>query len=382
MKTIFVTGADGYCGWPVILKLLKDTDFRIVANDVGFRRQWVNEINSESVLSIKSIDERMTLLASMYSGRFIYVHGDISHYPSVYATLERYKPDVIIHLASQPSAPYSGIDVDHANFSQTNNNRMLMNLMWCLNNLELKDTHLIVTTTTGIYGAPDFDIPEGWLVVNEMEMPFPSMSGSWYHMSRAFDSSNLWLGNRQFKFPISELRTSIVCGSSTEDTRLRAEFKNRFDVDFYFGVVLHRFIAQAIAGKGLTIYGKGLQKKPMISLSDMVRTTVNCALMDVSDRKRNFEIYNQMEDAIAIVDLANAVKSSVENRFNHKVSVEHIPNPRVEDEEHQMVMENERFFNVLCEKGFSCTVLESIDHMCEDLYSYKDKIIKLARELK
>jgi nucleoside-diphosphate-sugar epimerase len=380
MKTVFVTGVDGYCGWPIILRQLKETDDRVIGCDYQFRREWVNEIGSDSVLPIRDISERVNSLKNIYGDRFEYVVGDLRNYSVVHSILERFKPDVVTHVASQPSAPYSSIDVGHATYTQHNNLSMLLNIMWGLNDLKLDNTHLIVTTTTGIYGAPDFDIPEGWLVVNEMEMPFPGMAGSWYHMSRAFDAGNLWLGNRQFKFPISELRTSIVCGSSTTHTREKADFVNRFDIDFYFGVVLHRFVAQAIAGKGLTIYGKGLQKKPMISLEDMARSTVNCSLIDPTDRERKYEIYNQMEDAIAIVDLANAVKSSVENRFNHEVKVEHIPNPRIEDEEHQMVMDNDRFLSDLAGFGFDCTVLESIDYMCNDLYSYKDKIVNLLRK--
>ena len=83
----------------------------------------------------------------------------------------------------------------------------------------------------------------------------------------------------------------------------------------------------------------------MISLKDMVRSTVNCALMDVKERGKKYEIYNQMEDSISIVNLANMVKNSVEKRFGTEVKVEHIPNPRIEDEEHQMVMANDKFIS-------------------------------------
>jgi nucleoside-diphosphate-sugar epimerase len=39
---------------------------------------------------------------------------------------------------------------------------------------------------------------------------------------------------------------------------------------YHFGVVSHRFCAQAIAEYPLTVYGKGQQRKPFISLEDAV----------------------------------------------------------------------------------------------------------------
>lgn len=377
MKTVVVTGADGYCGWPVVLKLLKN-GHRVIGVDNGGRRQWVNEVKGQSVINISDINSRYIKAKDVYKN-YEYLHMELSQYPNVHKIIDDYKPDAVLHLASQPSAPFSSIDVAHANFTQQNNNAMLMNIMWALNNLGLDDTHLIVTTTTGIYGAPDIDIPEGWLVINKMKMPFPAMAGSWYHMSRANDANNLWLGNRLFKFPISELRTSIVCGSSTAETREYPEFRNRFDIDFYFGVVVHRFVAQALSTKHLSVYGKGLQSKPMISLEDMVRSTVNCFELAVGEKDEKYRIYNQMEKEIAIVDIANTIKDYCEEGFNTNIKVDHVPNPRVEDEEHKMVMDNRKFILELCDNGIEQTVFSSIQNMCKDLYPYKDMITNILQ---
>jgi nucleoside-diphosphate-sugar epimerase len=354
MRTVLVTGADGYCGWPIVLKLLKN-GHRVIGIDNGARRAWVDEVKSQSVIPISDITTRVNRANQVYRNMYVYNHVDLTQYYTVHNLIDSYKPEAIIHLASQPSAPFSGIDVDHCNFTQQNNSQMLRNIMWAIDNLGVHDTHLIVTTTTGIYGSPDFDIPEGNLVVNKMPLPFPSMAGSWYHMSRAHDSNNMWLANKLFKFPMTELRTSIVCGSSTDLTKEYPEFRNRFDIDFYFGVVT------------------------MISLGDMVRSTVNCFEHGVEDKRLNYEIYNQLEQPIAIVDIANIIKEFCEEKFKMPIHVDHVPNPRVEDEEHQMVMDNRKFILDLCDSKIMTTVRSSIEKMCQDLYPYKNMIINILQ---
>lgn len=374
MKVI-VTGCDGYCGWPVTLRLLKN-GYDVMGLDNGYRRDWVKDVGSSSIIPVADIDTRVRKITELYD-RYVYMHTDLTDYISVYKAFEYFKPDVVLHLASQPSAPYSAIDIHHCNFTQQNNTQMLRNILWAMNDLKYDNTHLVVTTTTGIYGAPDFDIPEGNIVINKMELPFPSMAGSWYHMSRAHDAANLWLASKQFKFPITELRTSIVCGSSTAETVKTKEFWNRFDIDFYFGVVTNRFVAQALSNKELTVYGKGLQKKPMISLEDMVQSVINSCTMT---RESKYEIFNQTSGPVSIVGLATSIQKYFSEKFNFEIEVKHIPNPRIEDEEHQMIMHNEKFIDRLCGGEITQPVDKAIEIICADLYQYKDKIKKLLKK--
>lgn len=372
MKKVLLTGVDGYCGWPILLRLLKK-EYRVVGIDNAARRSWVNEVKSKSVIPIADITTRTNKAKSF--GNYEFYYADIADYSTIHGIIEQFKPEIVIHVAAQPSAPYAGMDVHHCNYTQQNNTQMLRNILWALHNVGLHDTHLIVTTTTGIYGAPDFDIPEGNIVINKDELPFPSMGGSWYHMSRAHDAANLWLASKQFKFPITELRTAIVCGSSTEETLMGREFRNRFDVDSYFGVVVHRFVAQALSTKHLSVYGKGLQRKPMISLEDMVSSTVACCNLQ---KEKEYEIFNQTDKPIAIVEIAERIKKYCE-KLNIPIHIDHIPNPRIEDEEHQMVMHNEQFVQKLCGGKIRQSVDEAIDIMCRDLQSFTTGLAELVR---
>ena len=95
------------------------------------------------------------------------------------------------------------------------------------------------------------------------------MGGSWYHI-KSNDCNYFWLANRLWGISIYDFRTAITLGTSTIETRKNKYFTNRFDDDFYFGVVANRFVANSIKGKPILIYGKGEQKKPFIHLKDAV----------------------------------------------------------------------------------------------------------------
>ena len=66
--TILVTGADGYIGWPALMRLaLRHPDETIVGVDNGFRRIWVHELGAWSAVPINSIDERIEAFKEMFN---------------------------------------------------------------------------------------------------------------------------------------------------------------------------------------------------------------------------------------------------------------------------------------------------------------------------
>lgn len=382
MKRVLITGNDGYLGHPITLKCL-ERGYQVFGIDNGMRRFMVQEVGGDSGIPIPDINTRVEIIKGQYPGRYEYFNRDLTHSPNIGEIISRSKPDTIIHLASQPSAPYSHMSLDKAIFTQTNNITMLLNLMFHIHNLKIDNTHLVVTTTTGIYGQPEFDIPEGWLDADEMRIPYPNMAGSWYHMSRGFDSSNMQLANKHFKFPITELRTSIVGGSSTEETRKYPMLANRFDFDFYFGVVTNRFVAQALIGKPITIYGKGEQRKPIISLEDACESTVNCVtLREENEDLDKYTIYNQFQETISPIEIATQVKRTLESEFSTPVNIIHIDNPRLEDELADMKMDNRRFVSDLVPDGFKVDLKEAIAQICRDVAQYKFEIRKIGLNYK
>ncbi|WP_124726636.1 NAD-dependent epimerase/dehydratase family protein [Staphylospora marina] len=364
---ILVTGADGYMGWPLMLKLGRMyPDERVVGVDHFGRRRWVQEIGSVSAIPVSSMDERLRAAKEHGISNLSFVEADLTDRDAVHRILQTFRPRVILHLAAQPSAPYSHINGKLADYTQENNNRMCRNLLWGLKELGLENTHFIETTTTGTYGAPNFTIPEGFLKVETPTgsdiLPFPGMATSWYHMSKCNDVNNLSLASRLWGLTVTDLRTSIVFGTGTEETALDPRLATRFDFDFYFGVVTNRFCAQVLAGHPITLYGRGEQKKPMISLRDAVESLARAVELPLH---RSYRVYNQMTILASPKELAETIRTASEQSGIPAI-VQSVPNPRKENEVHQMKMENSGFLSDLL-PGKPVTLEEGIREMLRDL---------------
>ncbi|ELZ13881.1 UDP-sulfoquinovose synthase [Halovivax asiaticus JCM 14624] len=374
--SILVTGADGYIGWPTALRIADRTEQRVVLVDNGARREWVDSIGSTSALPVADPTERIDTAEDVHGlHNLSYVEGDLTEKSFVDRLLEVHEPATIVHTAAQPSAPYSQINGERANYTQHNNMQATRNLLWGLEEHDLTDTHFVETTTTGVYGAPEFPIPEGGAVMENDgerdEVPFPAMAGSWYHLTKSHDAANMRLAHKQFDIPISDVRTAITYGTETAETAADPRLATRFDFDYYFGVVAHRFAAQAVAEYPMTVYGKGEQRKPFIALEDAVEGLARLALIDPDDRPDDLTVYNQVTRAISIVEMAETI-ADVSAEYDLDVAVEHFENPRDEDETHKMEIENEKYAELI--DGQSTTFEEGAREILGTLVEYEETI--------
>jgi UDP-sulfoquinovose synthase len=366
--TILVTGADGYIGWPTMLRLSERfEDERIIGVDNSSRRRWVNESGSVSATPVDSFEEREEACSNISM-----IQADLADRDAVKQIIDTHEPETVIHLAAQPSAPYSQINGERALETQRNNISMTVNLLWALKEADLTDTHFIETTTMGVYGAPEFEIPENGLDVQrkggEDNVPYPAMGGSWYHQTKSFDAGNLRLANGQWDQPISDLRTAIVYGTETRETR-ETGYSTRFDFDYYFGTVVNRFCAQAVAGYPITVYGKGEQRKPMISLEDTVESII--ALAEQGHEGEGVQVLNQVTRPVAIVELAETIEE-VAQSMGLDTEVKHYENPRDEKEDHKMEVENDRFMDLIGEQ--ETTLEEGVRDILETLVENQERI--------
>lgn len=374
--TILITGGDGYIGWPTALRTASRTDERVVLVDNFARREWVENIGSRSAVPIASIGERLAAAEEVLGlSNLSFAEGDLAEKSFVEELLSVHEPTAIVHTAAQPSAPYSQINGERANYTQHNNMQATRNLLWGLEEHDLHDTHFIETTTTGVYGAPEFPIPEGGAIMENQgerdDVPFPAMAGSWYHLTKSHDAANMRLAHSQFDIPISDVRTAITYGTGVEETQADERLATRFDFDYYFGVVAHRFCAQAVAGYPMTVYGKGEQRKPFIALEDAVEGLANLATMDPSNRPSDHVVYNQVTRPISIVEIANTI-ADVASEFDLDVEVEHYENPRDEDETHKMEMENDRYIELIDDQ--STTFEDGVRDIIGTLVKYQPTI--------
>jgi nucleoside-diphosphate-sugar epimerase len=287
-------------GFPLYQKL--KTKYDVVGVDNFSRAQWVENVTGKYHLETCDC-----------------VNADLSKKDIVDELLKIHKPDVIIHLASQPSMPYADMSWERALFTQINNISMNLNLLWGIHENKL-NTKYIITSTTGVPGTMYHQVPEERTL---------NTAGSFYHITRGFDSDNCNLAYRKWGQNIVEFRTAIVYGLHTKECAI-----TRFDTDFYFGTALNRFIKQAKEGQPITIYGKGEQRKPFISLEDVCQSLFNAVEYVFPE---GHTILNQATEYPSINELANMVSPNVT----------HIPNPRKENEEFNMVFDNSKFLDVL-----------------------------------
>jgi UDP-sulfoquinovose synthase len=331
---ILVLGGDGYLGWPTAMHLSQKGHVVGVVDNM-LKRFWEAELGVEPLAQIRSLPHRAKKWKAI-TGKEIKVYiGDIAqNHRFVYKVLDEFKPDAIVHYAEQPSAPYSMIDRDKCVHTQVNNVVGTLNLMFAMQHVN-PDIHMVKLGTMGEYGTPNIDIEEGWLEVEHKgrkdRMLYPKKPGSFYHLSKVHDSNNLEFACRIWGMRVTDLNQGVVYGVETEETNIHPDLATSFHYDAVFGTVLNRFVTQAVNGTPLSVYGKGGQTRGFLNIKDTIQC-VELALLNPA-AKGEFRVFNQFTEQFSVNDLAARVESTG-NKLGFNVRVEHIPNPRVEMEDH------------------------------------------------
>ena len=330
---ILVFGGDGYCGWPTALHL-SDSGHEVVIADSFVRRQIDHELGAQSLTPIASPTERIKAWQEV-SGESIGLEtGDLLDWEFVSDLMERHRPDAVVHFAEQRAAPYSMIDRAHAVYTQHNNVIGTLNLLFALRDYA-PECHLIKLGTMGEYGTPNIDIEEGWLEVEHKgrkdTLPYPKQPGSFYHLSKVHDSHNIMFACRTWGLKSTDLNQGVVYGTLTPQIERDQRLINRFDYDSVFGTALNRFCAQAAAGHPLTVYGSGGQTRAFLDIRDTVRCVELAA--ENPPEEGEFRVFNQFTEDFSVGGLA-AMVAEAASEFGIEATVDNLPNPRVEKEEH------------------------------------------------
>jgi UDP-sulfoquinovose synthase len=302
--------------------------------------------------------------------------------------LEEYKPDTIVHLAEQPSAPWSMKDVHECIRTQVDNISGTLSLLWAMRE-HCPKAHLIKLGTMGEYGTPDCDIPEGMIpnkclheagIVDEFViqlsrykcpmsgLPFPRSPGSFYHLSKVHDTHNIIFACKTWGLTSTDIMQGVVFGVKVTGKESEIEL-TRFDYDQYFGTVINRFCAQAISGHPLTIYGKGGQTRGYLPLKD----SIQCLTIAIENppEQGSYRTLNQFENIYTINELAADVLMGAYS-LGLDARTDHIPNPRTELESHYYNPSHQKLFDL----GYVPTtdIADEIRKLINDLIPYKSRI--------
>ncbi|VVC06050.1 GDP-mannose 4,6-dehydratase [uncultured archaeon] len=368
---ILILGMDGYIGWALALKHLALGN-QVCGVDNYSRRKTVEEVGSWSAVPILPMEKRLKLLREKYDGNIIFHEGNLVDSQFTNDVVRKFQPDAIVHLAEQPSAPYSMMDQEHMIYTQSNNVIGTLNVIWAMKEYVPK-AHLVKLGTMGEYSyGSDMDIAEGFY---EMEfrgkkaiVPYPRMAGSWYHWSKVHDSNNIMFACKLWNLTSTDIMQGIVYGSRTKEID-NENLHTRYDFDEVFGTAINRFCAQAVIGHPLTVYGKGGQTRGFLALEDSVQCIT--LLLDNPPDVGEYRVVNQFDEQYMVRELAERVKR-IGNKKGLNINIKSVENPRVEKEEHYYKADHEK----LKKLGFKATrfIDDEISIMLDDLMMHKDRI--------
>ncbi len=369
---VLILGGDGYLGWPTAMHF-SAKGHEVAVLDNYLRRNLARETDMEILYPTPNLHERAEAWAE-HTGKDMQVYiGDLCDSTYLGRVFAEFQPDTVVHYAEQPSAPYSMLSTDAARLTVSNNIGATLNVILAMRE-HCPDAHLIKLGTMGEYGTPNIDIEEGWLEVEHkgrsQKFLYPRQASSLYHTTKVMDTDLLWFYVRTWGLRVTDLMQGPVYGIFTDENAIDDRLLPCFAYDEIFGTVLNRFIVQAVAGYPLTVYGKGGQTRGYLNLKD----TLQCVLLSAEHPAGPGElnIYNQFTETFSVNDLADMVKRAA-GQLGIDVTIENLPNPRKELEEH--------YYNpthtALLDIGLEPNLLddEVLVRMLEKVAEYKDQIV-------
>ena len=368
-----VLGGDGYCGWATALYLSRRGHTVSIVDNFA-RRLWDHELGIQTLTPIRSLTERLNTWQAISGAQIEVFPGDVTDYDFLSRAVSDAAPDAVVHFAEQRAAPYSMIDRKHAVFTQVNNVVGTLNLLFALRE-NVPDCHLVKLGTMGEYGTPNIDIEEGYITIEHNgrrdTLPFPKQPGSFYHLSKVHDSHNIMFACRIWGLRATDLNQGVVYGTVTEETAEDEALVNRFDYDEIFGTVLNRFCVEAAVEHPLTVYGKGGQTRGYIDIRDTVRCVELACLTPAA--RGECRVFNQFTEQFSVLELAKLVRTAGQ-RMGLTVSIDHIPDPRVEAEEHYYNAKHSKLVDLgLQPRLLSDSLLDSLLNIA---VKYRDRIDK------
>ena len=374
-QRVLIVGMDGYIGWSLAMSLAA-RGHKVTGIDNYSRRRNVENVGSDSATPICGMEDRIKVFDLVFresKGSISFRECDLLEYSTLRDSIRAFKPDTVVHLGEQPSAPFSMMDREHAVYTQYNNVIGNLNLLYALKE-NFPNCHLLKLGTMGEYGYDtEFEIPEGFFEIEykgkKATVPFPRMAGSWYHWSKVHDSNNIMFACKLWGIRSTDVMQGIVYGTRTRQM-VCDELLTRFDFDECFGTAINRFCAQAAIGHKLTPYGKGGQTRGYLALTD----SIQCLTIATENppEKGEYRVFNQLDKLYKINELALTVQK-VAASHGMDVEIESVDNPRVEKEVHEYKVEAQK----LRKLGFkeTRTLEQEVDIMLTDLTRFKKRIL-------
>ena len=233
-KKIFITGAAGFIGANLVLKLLKeDNNFHIVA---------VDNMNDYYDVSIKeyrlSKIEEVALLCK--NAKWTFIKADIADRKAMDTLFEEYKFDVVVNLAAQAGVRYS---IDHPEAYLESNLIGFFNILEACRAYPVE--HLVYASSSSVYGS-NKKVP--YSTEDKVDNPV-----SLYAATKKSNELMAHAYSKLYNIPSTGLRFFTVYGPA-----------GRPDMA-YFG-----FTNKLVNGKDIEIFNYGNCKRDFTYIDDIV----------------------------------------------------------------------------------------------------------------
>jgi len=376
---IFVIGCDGYIGNALTQRLLSEGK-EVLGIDDFWRRQWVqDEMGSMSATPIFNMDEKLDMFNLMFPGTFSFEELDIeTEVDRLRHLFQDFKPETVINLAHNPSAPYSMGSRRQAENVLSNNILGTNNLLWLIKEI-VPDCHYITIGTAGEYDHYcNIDIEEGYTTLMHKgrmsnEVIFPRRPGSIYHISKTCSTYLIDYLSRAWDLRCTDVMQGIVFGAYT-DQIADTNIYSRLDSDEAGGTVINRFIIQAILDIPLTIYGQGNHQRTFLALNDSVQALM-LAYYNRAE-KGHAQVWNQLSEWHSMNELAGMVTKVGKDLYGLDINYQWIDTPRLEHT-------GDHYYHYVTDKlkalGYEPTreMTQEIMYMFETLLPLKDELFPL-----
>jgi UDP-sulfoquinovose synthase len=126
---------------------------------------------------------------------------------------------------------------------------------------------------------------------------------------------------------------------------------------------------QAAIGQPLTVYGKGGQTRGFLDIRDTVRC-VELACLNPAARGE-CRVYNQFTEQFSVMDIALKVQEAGKD-LGIKVEIDHIPDPRVEAEQHYYNARHSKLLDLGLQPHYLSDSL--LDSLMNIALRYRDRV--------
>lgn len=341
---VMILGIDGYLGWTLAL-WLGSLGFKVSGVDNYNRRKWLKERGSHTVVPITRMTERLHAAKEVLGIDINFREIDIlNEKERLKEFIDEIKPEAVIHYGECPSAPYSMVDVDHAIDVQKNNVLGTLGLLFSMHDT-VPESAILKLGTMGEYGTPLTGRPlfEGmfpadavlhwdnreWSMGGELT---PRDPVSFYHCSKVQDTFNVYEACKYWWLRSFDIMQGVIFGVHTDQVASDPRLRTRLDIDEWFGTIINRFVAQAVVGIPLTLYGAGEQIRGYIALQDAMECMTR--LICSPPEPGQYAVVNQISSVYSARQLAYTVAEVGKKRFDLPVQVQRVENPRVEADRH------------------------------------------------